>query len=331
MLLLLFVFGTGGVARASADLNLDQIQDVLGRTIAANEGSVSFQTSASYSFAEIQKRLQKAALANSKICSGSYRYQKLTKGTSVTYTLYFGNQTFEKVTILKSKAAARKAAMKALKNSNYSKKFYSKSSYVQEFMNIMKQHPEYNYDTSVWHATNHTYGFHRSKELTQYEQAVMMDAAEQEAARVARQYVQPQNSAREKYKAIHNYLIRNCEYNYTAANSASNGFDVAFTAYGALVRHSAVCQGYAGAFDLIAKKAGLRSMTVSGSANGQKHAWNYVKIGNRYRYIDCTWDDTAAGNSDQIAYYYFLVGKTKIAKDHYWKISDFPKNCFKYC
>lgn len=330
MLLLFFCLGTGSMAHASSDLNLNQIQEVFRRAIASDDNSVTFQTSTSYNFSEIQERLQKAALANSKICSGPYRYQKLTKGASVTYTVYFSGQTFEKVTILKSRNAARKAAVKALKNSSYSKKFYSKTSYVQEFMNIMKQHPEYNYDTSVWHATDHTYGYHRSKELTEYEQTTMMSAAEQEAENIARRYVLPEDTARKKYRAIHNYLIRNCAYNYTAANS-TRGFDVAFTAYGALVRHSAVCQGYAGAFDLIAKKAGLRAMTVSGSAGGQKHAWNYVKIGNTYRYIDCTWDDTDGGDSDRVIYQYFLISRSEIAKDHYWKPEDFPKKFFNFC
>ena len=38
-------------------------------------------------------------------------------------------------------------------------------------------------------------------------------------------------------------------------------------------------------------KAGICSIAVPGEAGGGSHAWNYVKDGSSYRYIDVTWDD----------------------------------------
>ncbi len=58
-----------------------------------------------------------------------------------------------KAKILKSKPAA-KAAAKALKSGKYSTNFYSDESYYDVFRRLLQQHPEYNYDTSVWRSSN---------------------------------------------------------------------------------------------------------------------------------------------------------------------------------
>ncbi|MBO5670640.1 MAG: hypothetical protein J6S41_03745, partial [Clostridia bacterium] len=58
------------------------------------------------------------------------------------------------------------------------------------------------------------------------------------------------------------------------------------TAYGALVGKKAVCAGYAAAYQLLMKRAGIRNWTVEGSSidsrTGQTvpHAWNLVWISN---------------------------------------------------
>ena len=41
----------------------------------------------------------------------------------------------------------------------------------------------------------------------------------------------------------------------------------------------------------VTSKAGICSIAVPGEAGGGSHAWNYVKDGSSYRYIDVTWDD----------------------------------------
>jgi len=41
----------------------------------------------------------------------------------------------------------------------------------------------------------------------------------------------------------------------------------------------------------VGKAAGDRLRAVPGEAGGGSHAWNYVKDGSSYRYIDVTWDD----------------------------------------
>lgn len=65
-----------------------------------------------------------------------------------------------------------------------------------------------------------------------------------------------------------------------------------FTAYGALLNGKCVCAGYAAAFHLLAEKAGLESIVVTGNLDGTlAHAWNKVKIDGKWQVLDVTNND----------------------------------------
>ena len=70
-------------------------------------------------------------------------------------------------------------------------------------------------------------------------------------------------------------------------------------------------------------------MTVSGTARGGAHAWSYVKIGNKYRYVDCTWDDIGAIGKG-VVHIYFNVTAQQMRIDHTWKEDDFPSSDIAY-
>jgi hypothetical protein len=67
-------------------------------------------------------------------------------------------------------------------------------------------------------------------------------------------------------------------------------------AYGILVAGTAVCNGYAKAFQLLADAAGLESVIVTGEADGGvysgPHAWNRVNVDGTWLVVDTTWNDT---------------------------------------
>ena len=79
-------------------------------------------------------------------------------------------------------------------------------------------------------------------------------------------------------RAIDNYLVKNC-VDHDNLLAQIMGHHDAYTAYGCLIEKKAVCQGYAGVFNLLAAKAGICSIAVPGEAGGGSHAWNYVKDG----------------------------------------------------
>ena len=120
--------------------------------------------------------------------------------------------------------------------------------------------------------------------------------------------------AEKKELALHDALVDKCAYNVKAAENTS-AYPLAFTAYGAIVNGSAVCEGYAKALKLLLDSAGLRSLYVTGEAasgsSSGAHAWNEVYVG-KWVQVDATFDDpvylNASGQYVQMAgrsYTYF--------------------------
>lgn len=61
-----------------------------------------------------------------------------------------------------------------------------------------------------------------------------------------------------------------------------------YDAYGALVNHEAVCNGYACAFNHIMSRLAIDSRRVY----SKEHAWSYAGVPSGEVYLDITWDDT---------------------------------------
>ena len=115
-------------------------------------------------------------------------------------------------------------------------------------------------------------------------------------------------SVPQKIKAVYQYL---CDYvHYVEAEDP-----MIFTAYSALVRGQAACQGFSVAFYRLCLELGIDTRIVTSLEMG--HAWNIVSTGGRNYYaIDATWD---AGKS-QTQWKYFLKGRTSWLTEH--KLGD---------
>ena len=121
--------------------------------------------------------------------------------------------------------------------------------------------------------------------------------------------------ARDAVKAIHDFIARQATYDHTAyeeitadAAATSPRIDQSQEAYGILVAGTAVCNGYAKAFQAMAQAAGLQSVIVTGTATGLttgSHAWNRVLVDGEWLTVDVTWDD--GDSQGPTRYDYFLV------------------------
>lgn len=132
----------------------------------------------------------------------------------------------------------------------------------------------------------------------------------------------------EKVKAVHDYLVLNCAYDYENLLRGTIP-SVSYTAKGALLKKKAVCQGYAESFKLLMDMAGIPCKMVTGTAdNGSGyagHAWNMVKVDGKWYQIDVTWDDPAPDTKGYVRYAYFLIPDSKMDDDHKWKRSAYKK------
>ena len=114
-----------------------------------------------------------------------------------------------------------------------------------------------------------------------------------------------------KIKKIHDFVCDTIQYDYI--NVSNTDYKNQFTTYGALFNGRAVCQGYATLFYRLCREVGIPVRVITSS----NHAWNIVKIDNKYYNIDCTWDDTDKDTpgiptgdywSNIIVYKWFLNG-----------------------
>lgn len=123
-----------------------------------------------------------------------------------------------------------------------------------------------------------------------------------------------------KIKTIYKYICDNIEYDDDFLENQTNM--VKLSAYSALINKSTVCSGYASLFYRLALEYGIDARYISGETDsGKNHAWNIVKLDDKYYNVDATWD---AGRPQR----YFLKGKNDFARhfsDSEYTTSEFIK------
>lgn len=105
-----------------------------------------------------------------------------------------------------------------------------------------------------------------------------------------------------KISTVYDYLCQHVRYDEIHRKNPYS--HVRSTAYAALVKGSATCQGYAVSLYRLLRMAGVNCRVVTGTARGEEglHAWNLVELDGLWYYLDATWD---AGKEE---YQWFLRG-----------------------
>lgn len=124
----------------------------------------------------------------------------------------------------------------------------------------------------------------------------------------------------EKTELLYRKLIREVGYDMGAENN-QNILSV-------FLGKQTVCQGYACATQYLLQQAGIPCVIVTGTAQGQPHAWNMVQLDGDYYYMDVTWGNTdflgetgkAAGS---INYGYLNITTEELSVNHQPN-GDFP-------
>lgn len=124
-----------------------------------------------------------------------------------------------------------------------------------------------------------------------------------------------------KEKRIHDYLVQHIEYGFSDKDDEASS--KAYSSYGALVEKKAVCNGYAQAMKLLCDLTGVECEMISGTADGENHAWNLVKLDDSWYHVDATWDDPTPDDPARVFYHYFNVDDEFISGDHSWDSEAF--------
>lgn len=123
-----------------------------------------------------------------------------------------------------------------------------------------------------------------------------------------------------KELAIHDYIITHCSYGFLTGEDELNSYK----AYGALVKGTAVCNGYAEAMQLLLMCCDVKSYIVVGEADKVAHAWNLVELDDNWYHVDVTWDDPLPDQGDKVSYGYMNINDTMIEYSHTWNEEAYP-------
>ena len=154
----------------------------------------------------------------------------------------------------------------------------------------------------ISHFTASSYGFLKYTPMLAFKTALRNKALFNRKVAAAVKTVKKKCAGKktaQKVKVIHNYIVQHCVYKSSAYDQS---------AYGVFVRKKAVCAGYARAFKLLCDEMKIRCICVSGKVGTEDHMVNFVKIGKKWYYVDCTWDDPGSGSA--VSYKYFLLGSS---------------------
>lgn len=125
-------------------------------------------------------------------------------------------------------------------------------------------------------------------------------------------------------KNIHDYIVLNTLY------PSSYSGDNVHTASYALNEGKAVCDGYSKLFYFLCRMNGIDCVLVTGSATNtagdtEDHAWNKVKINDKWYAIDVTWDDPFPDEKGRVLYDYFLVTDEDMNRNHKTSMKNLPE------
>ncbi len=84
----------------------------------------------------------------------------------------------------------------------------------------------------------------------------------------------------DKYKAAYDYLADNIK---PLSGAISGDIDV-------LVNGKSACGGYANSYLYLCRLMGLECWSISGTASGEGHGWNKVKLDGKYYNVDASWN-----------------------------------------
>ena len=122
----------------------------------------------------------------------------------------------------------------------------------------------------------------------------------------------------EKALVVHEHLCDTIVYS-SRLQAAAHDIE------GAIFEKEAVCEGYALAYKYYMNRLEIPCKIVSGTSNGQSHAWNQIQLNGNWYMVDPTWDDVA--NSHDVKHQIFLCSENKFP-NHVWnKESELYETC----
>lgn len=142
-------------------------------------------------------------------------------------------------------------------------------------------------------------------------------------SRVIAEVITNDMSDYEKELAIHDWIISQSVYDSEAASNAPDAKPDPNNdnPYGLLMNGKAICSGFTSTFQLFMDMLQIECISVQGGAEGRgEHAWNMVRIDDKWYCVDVTWDVPAMQHT------YFNVNSAFMREtQHEWDAATVPE------
>ena len=125
---------------------------------------------------------------------------------------------------------------------------------------------------------------------------------------IIKNYIKPNMTVKEKVRKIHDYIINHTVYDKERSDNKIVNYK-SDNAYGVLIEGKGLCGGYSDAMMLFLERFNIPNIKIS----TENHAWNYVKVDDKWLHLDLTWDDPITSNGkDILDDSYFLIDDTQL-------------------
>lgn len=157
--------------------------------------------------------------------------------------------------------------------------------------------------------------------FTHDERTAMMQELHEAVTKIVNECVTSDMSELEIELVLHDWICKNVEYDKESGDVATSGErskanHASWTAYGALVNRSAVCEGYSKAFQLLMYYSGINCNLLSGVTSDQTaHMWNIVQLSDSWYNVDVLWNDVEDSEFAPV-HSFFNVTTEFISKTH---------------
>lgn len=143
-----------------------------------------------------------------------------------------------------------------------------------------------------------------------------------EINRILAQFITDDMTDLQKIVAVHDYIVRNHQYEMNTTGSP-------FTVFTFMHEKQGVCMAYALLFVKMMEELSIPCYYVIGKADGESdlgHAWNMVQLDGEWYHIDATWNDLGSKmKHHEIRYRYFLRSDAFMKRDHHWNPDHYPQ------
>lgn len=184
------------------------------------------------------------------------------------------------------------------------------------FCTVLMDHPEYFWlsgETTLWEINK---GESYELETAFNMEEEQIDVRKQQIENCASEFLNlvPESSdTYTKVKTAYEWIINQTDY---VDDSEENQ-----NIQSVFLRHESVCAGYAKSFQYLMDCMDIPCIYVTGTTNGESHAWNIVEIDGVYAVVDCTWgdpnfEDEEMHENEAILYDYFCLTTEEIERTH---------------